>query len=115
MATSGPPLSRRAAAVIAAVMALSAVAVVADRRRVRTGELTVRGEAPGALVTVRRGGTVVVAPTRDRLFTLAAGDYEVSLDGAPGGLRVVPGRVKVERGARAVVRVERGPGPAPTP
>src|SRR5262249_10182397 len=105
-----PPVSRPVAVVIGAVLALSVVALVADGRRTWTGDPSVRGEdAPGLRLTVRQGGRVVVPPTNRRLLELPPGDYEVVLDPATGGLRVVPGRVRVERARRSAVRVERVP------
>jgi hypothetical protein len=87
------------------VMVLTVVAIVADRRPVRTGELLVQADRSGVRVSILRGGRVIIPWTDRRSFTLPPGEYEVALDAPPLAPRPVPSRVSVTRGGRAVVTI----------
>lgn len=111
-----PPLSRRVKVLATAVIGLTLIALVADRRRPPAGELLVQADAADVRVTVRRNGLVVVRSTATRSFTLPPGDYEVTPDAAPRvALRAFPPRVTVVPNGRAVVRVEHAAAAAVNP
>ena len=100
MSTPDPPrASARVVLVATVVLGLTLFAVVADTRRVRTGELLVQSDRADLRVTVTRGGRPVAGPTGKRSFTLLPGDYDIEADG-----RTV-GRVSVVRGGRSVLSV----------
>jgi hypothetical protein len=98
-----PPLSGRVKAVALAVLGLTLVAIVADTRRVRTGELLVQADDAAVRVVIRRGDRVVVPATESRSFVLRPGDYTVEV--SPPGSRAEPEHVSIARGGRSVVRV----------
>lgn len=103
MRSNPPPISRRVVVVGAAVLGLTLVAIVADGRRIRTGELLVQSDRGDRRVTLKREGRRVIGPTEKRSFTLPPGDYDVEVDGAPGG------RVSVVRGERTVWKFNDSP------
>ena len=103
-----PPYSGRVTLIAAAVLGLTIVAMVVDHRRERTGELIIQSDRADVRVVIRQAGRTIVPTTEKRSFTLRPGDYEIALDGPSEALRVVPARVKLARGGRAIVRVESG-------
>jgi hypothetical protein len=92
--------------VAAAVLGLTAFAVVVNTYRVRDGELAVRTGGRDIRLTIARDGRLVQPATDRRFFTLPPGTYDVRMVEPSEGLRIVPGRVVVERAKRAVVTVE---------
>jgi len=101
-----PPLSRTVTVVVAAVLGLTLAALLLDGRRTTTGELLVQADSGTVLVSIRRGGRVIIPATEKRSFTLTPGDYEVVLEDEEAGRRAVPSRVRVAQSGRTVVRIE---------
>lgn len=119
-APGAAPRSRPVVAVAAAVLAMTAAAVVLDGRRVQTGELLVQAEGGDVRVTIRQAGRLIVFPSEKRSFSLLPGVYDVELDGPVPGLpgsrlRYEVPRIAVTRHKRSVVRLSRPNPPATIP
>jgi hypothetical protein len=110
-APGSPPV--RLVAVV--VLGLTLLALVSDRRRVRTGELRIQADESDIQVLIRHGDRLIERATHKRSFTLAPGQYDVEIADNPPGWNVEPARVEVVRGKRSVVRVARVPTAPPVP
>jgi WD40 repeat protein len=115
---AAPRRRRRLLAAVAAAVLLAAlggagylfgptvIRIATDR-----GEVVLRTDDPGVEVTVRQGGKVVVILDRktQQQVELPSGEYEVALNGDPGGLRLSATTFTLKRGATRIVTVERQP------
>jgi hypothetical protein len=103
--TGLPPLSRAVKITAAAALGLTVAALVFDRPRPRTGDLLVQSDAPDLRLRIDRDGRTVVAATDRRSFRLPAGVYDVIPEMTAADPALVPRRVSVAAGGRAVVRI----------
>ncbi len=82
---------------VSAVLLFTMVAIVADFRRVRTGELLIQSDRGDLRVVITQDGRVVAGPTGNRSFVLLPGVYDIEVDGTRRA------RVAVVRGKREVL------------
>lgn len=108
------PPSRIVTFVAGAVIGLTVLALVFDRRREQTGELLVQADGNSVRVSIFKDGKPVVSSSPKRSFTLLPGSYEVVSEEPAGGKRSAPRQVTVPLRGRVVLSIKAEPPAPPT-
>jgi tRNA A-37 threonylcarbamoyl transferase component Bud32 len=116
-APTPPPRRWRLLLVAAAALFGLVAAGVVFRFVTARGTLVIETDDPDIRVVVTQAGEVVeiIDPKSGQEVRLRAGAFDLKLDKARQGLKLVPERFTLERGGRVVVRVQREDKPVPQP